>query len=128
MSVYEKRIRERFPALVADSIWVVIERLVAEDWRDSDEFWFDDVQRQCIDISKRLGLPFGPAKCARCERDWPEAGDVPDTEPCPVCVAEVAAREAERQARLDAMTPEEREESARTVLIFLDGLITRNVF
>jgi hypothetical protein len=91
MTSYERRIRERFPALVADPIWSAIEKLVQEDWRDEDESWFDGVQQHCIDLCKRLGLPFGPAKCGG-EHEWPERGDVPDGDECPRCIEEKEAR------------------------------------
>ena len=32
MPVYEKLIRERFPALTTDPIWPLVEKLVQEDW------------------------------------------------------------------------------------------------
>lgn len=134
MSVYEKRVRERFPALVADPIWPAVENLVKEDWRDDDEYWFDGVEQQCIDLSKRLGLPFGPAKCGWCDELWPKAGDVPDGGPCPRCViaqaaaqAEAARQQAAQEAWWATLSDEEKAEHTRRNRMFVGGLIRRNV-
>lgn len=130
ISEYEKRLRQRFPALVGDPIWTMVEKLVQEDWRDDDEHWFPGVQQTCIDLSKRLGLSFGPARCGDCERDWPEAGDVPDGGKCPACAAndaERAKQQAAHRAWYESLSAEDRQSYDETGRVSLLGVIKRDV-
>ena len=130
MSGYEKRIRQRFPELVKDPIWPTVERMVQEDWRDDDEYWIDGVQQHCIDLCKRLGLAFGPVSCTWCEAPYPGAGDVPDTGPCPRCVADRAEQErkaAEHKAWYEALGPEEKKAYDTANRFMIQGLLARDV-
>jgi hypothetical protein len=130
ISEYEQRIRERFPELVQDPIWPALEKMVQEDWRDSDELWFDGVQQHCIDLCKRLGLSFGPANCGYCEEPWPDAGDAPDGGKCPSCVAhdfEEVRKKVRAEAWYSALGPEERKAYDDSMRVYLAGLTARDV-
>lgn len=125
----EKRLRERFPALTHDVLWATIEAELGPGEAfldDYDEQWWPRLQSLCIALSKRLGLPFGPAVCAGCSRPWPELGDEPDGDCCPICQTEQEAREQAR-ARLESMSPEERAARQSMIRLFTAGLFRRDV-
>lgn len=132
----EKRARVRFAALVQDSIWLTLRGLVREIDQRDDEYAWDEFQQHLITLSRRLGLPIGPAICYSCERPRPELGDVPDQgeNTCPHCIAERAEREAERareraraEAEWNALSDEEKEAQVEQQRRILDGLIRRDV-
>jgi hypothetical protein len=135
MSAYEERIRERFPALVADPIWPAIHKLVKEDWRDDEDYWWPGIQQHCIDLSKRLGLSFGPARCCGCDALWVGAGDVPDGQSpggmeCPACLAydaEEAKRKDAHREWYESLSPEDRKTYDDAGRVSLLGLIKRDV-
>lgn len=128
MTYYELKIRARFTALVGDPIWPVVEKLVQEDWRDGDEFWFSGVVQHCIDLCERLGLPHGPAWCDDCGQQKAELGNADGT--CQACQTKRAEEkllaEAARLA-YEALDPEEKAELARQNRMFIGGLIARDV-
>lgn len=138
MNYFEKRIRKRFAALVADPVWSSVEPLVKQQDIRDDGIYDDEIQRHCIMLSSRLGLPIGPATCTWCERPAPEFGDVPDKGPCAACAARekaehdaAVARKAAHDAWYASLTPEQQKnyddeirEMARRAVA---GLIARDV-